>query len=271
MDCLEGMRMLPDKCVDLVVTDCPYHICGGGCSNGAYGDGNGIFQKTNEPSGMMSHRVKKSGGTTNGVSKHIDLYGVLGGGGVRKSQVDNARSGKLFEHNDIQFSEWLPEVYRVLKDGTHCYIMINGRNLCELQTEAEKVGFQYQQLLAWKKNNSTPNRYYLQCLEFILMLRKGAARNINDMGVSNCLSVPNIIGKEEGKFHPTAKPVKLMELLISESCNEGDIVLDPFAGGGSTLIAARNLKRNYIGYEIDELYYRLCLKGLAQEQQATLF
>jgi len=267
MDCLEGMRQIPDGSIDLVVTDCPYHICGGGCSNGAYGDG----ITTHEPSGMMSHRVKNHAGTTKENSKHIDLYGVLGGGGLRKTQVDNARSGKLFEHNDIEFKEWLPEVYRVLKEGTHCYIMINGRNLCELQTEAEKVGFMYQNLLAWKKNNSTPNRYYLQCLEFILMLRKGAARNINDMGVTNCLSVPNIIGKEEGKVHPTAKPVKLMELLISESSNEGDIVLDPFAGGGSTLIAARNLKRNYIGYEIDELYYNISLKGLTQEQQQSLF
>ena len=47
--------------------------------------------------------------------------------------------GKLFEYNDIKFSQWLPKIYDKLKDNTHCYIFINARNLAELQAEAEKV------------------------------------------------------------------------------------------------------------------------------------
>ena len=50
------------------------------------------------------------------------------------------KSGKLFKHNDIKFSEFLPSLYRILKDDSHCYLMVNGRNLNELQNEAEKVG-----------------------------------------------------------------------------------------------------------------------------------
>lgn len=82
------------------------------------------------------------------------------------------RQGKMFEHNDIKFSQWLPDVYRVLKENSHCYIMINSRNLMRLQEEAEKVGFKFQNLLVWKKNNVTPSKYYMQQCEFILFLKK---------------------------------------------------------------------------------------------------
>lgn len=181
----------------------------------------------------------------------------------------DVRQGKMFKHNEIQFSEWLPEVYRVLKQNTHCYIMVNARNLKDLQTEAEKVGFVFQNLLVWKKGNATPNKYYMQQLEFILMLRKGAAKNINDMGTTNCLSTPNIIGK---KVHPTEKPIALMDIMIRNSTNDGDIVLDPFAGSGSTLLAAKIANRRYIGFEIDPIYYEIADRRLNQiPLQGALF
>ena len=66
--------------------------------------------------------------------------------------------------------------------------------------------------------------------ELILMLRKGGAKPINNMGTSNIIKIPNIIGKKQ---HPTEKPIKLMEVLIENSSNEGDLVLDPFMGSGS--------------------------------------
>lgn len=147
--------------------------------------------------------------------------------------------------------------------------MVNARNLKELQTEAEKVGFVFQNLLVWRKQNATPNKYYMNQLEFILMLRKGAAKNVNDMGMSNCLTCPNIMGKGGKGHHPTEKPVALMEQLIRQSTDEGDIVLDPFAGGGSTLIAAKRLKRHYIGFEIDKQYYDIACNRLYNEPQQT--
>lgn len=189
------------------------------------------------------------------------------------NSADDVRAGKLFQHNDIAFSEYLPELYRVLKKGTHCYLMINSRNLTELQQEAEKAGFVFQNLLVWNKTNSggTPNKYYMQKCEFILMLSKRPARNINEMGTPNLLSVPNILCKGEYN-HPTQKPIELMKVLISNSTNKGDIVLDPFAGSGSTLIAAKQLERHYIGYEIDEKYYNMAMKRLQHEPtQASLF
>ena len=169
-DCLVAMKNIPDESVDLVVTDCPYHIVQGGCTNLGF--------------------------------KHMS------------DDMEYVKKGKLFKHNDIKFEEWLPEVYRVLKQNTHCYIMVNPRNLAELQIKAEKVGFKFQNILIWEKNNSTPNRYYLNAYEMILMLRKGKAKTINNRGTKNILQINNIIGN---KKHPTEKPIELMKILISNS------------------------------------------------------
>lgn len=226
-DCLEVLKNIPDNSIDLVVTDCPYHIVQGGCSN------NTVTFKA--MSGIMNKQ--------------------------RCSQAEEkefVKAGKIFKHNEIEFKDWLPEIYRVLKQNSHCYIMINGRNLKELQVCAESISkkkkdnFQFVNLLAWKKNNMTPNKYYMQQLEFILLLRKGKARNINNMGTSNCLEIPNIIGK---KKHPTEKPVDLMQIFIENSSNVGDTVLDLFMGAGSTGVACINTNRNFIGIEIDKEYF----------------
>lgn len=176
------------------------------------------------------------------------------GGIFKNANKDNmlVMSGKLFDHNAIEFESWLPEIYRVVKPGTHTYIMVNGRNLSKLQAEAENVGFKFVNLLVWKKNNVTPNRYYMGKTEFILMLRKGGARTINNVGTPNIFEIPNIIGK---KLHPTQKPTELLEIFIRNSTNEGDVVLDPFMGSGSTCVACINSGRHYIGYEIDQKYF----------------
>ena len=175
-----------------------------------------------------------------------------------------AKAGKMFRHNDIEFSEWLPEVYRILKQDTHCYIMINARNLAELQQKAEKVGFQFQNILIWYKNNATPNKYYLNAYEMILMLRKGKAKNINNMGTKNVLQINNIIGN---KNHPTEKPVELMKILIENSTVGGDLVIDPFMGAGSTGIACKELNRDFIGIEIDEKYFKIAKERIEDTEE----
>lgn len=243
-DMLVGMKRIPDESIDLVVTDCPYHIVSGGAN---------VAERSDLTGGMLG---KRRAGVT-----------------VTDEKDKAIKTGKLFGHNDIEFSDWLPEVYRVLKKGTHCYIMINSRNIKELQTEAEKAGFVFQNLLVWDKQNSggTPNKFYMQKCEFILMLSKRPARYINDMGTSNLLSCPNIIGKD-GKHHPTEKPSLLMSVFIRNSSRMGEIVLDPFAGSGSTLVAARQLERHYIGFEIDKQYYDLAKGHLDREGvQGLLF
>lgn len=256
-DCLVALKELEDESVDLVVTDCPYHIVSGGCTTGAYGN----------PSGVLNHDYRKDehGNKYYGDTKHVSLCGILNDA----DQTTYTRQGKLFKHNDIKFEEWLPEVYRILKQDTHCYIMINPRNLAELQTKAEEVGFKFQQILIWNKGNATPNRYYLNAYEMILMLRKGKARNINNMGTKNILSIKNIIGN---KKHPTEKPVELMKILIENSTDAGGVVIDPFMGAGATGVACKELGRNFIGIEIDEKYFNIAKERIEQEhdKQTTI-
>ena len=245
-DCIELMKDIPDNSIDLVVTDCPYKIIAGGVT---------IEPRKDEVSGVLRKRAISDG--TNCSNKWI-----------KKDPEDMpcaVRKGKMFKCNDISFYAWLPEVFRVLKNGSHCYIMINGRNLKDLQTAAEhaaeKGGFKFVNLLVWRKNNKTPNKYYMQQLEFVLLLRKGRARNINNMGTSNCLDIPNIIGK---KKHPTEKPVDLMKIFIENSSNEGDVVLDPFMGCGSTGVACVNTGRNFIGIELDKQYFDIAEKRIKE-------
>jgi site-specific DNA-methyltransferase (adenine-specific) len=81
-------------------------------------------------------------------------------------------------------------------------------------------------------------------------------------------SVVRARGGHRANLHPTAKPVDLLGMLISYSAAPGAVVLDPFAGSGSTLVAARRLGRRAIGIEIEERYCETAVQRLAQ---AALF
>lgn len=157
--------------------------------------------------------------------------------------------------NVIQFSEWLPEVYRVLKENSHCYIWVNDKNLVDLCNEAEKVGFRLHNILVWKKNNCTPNRWYMKNCEFIVFLHKGKSFPIKNLGDAQLFECDNINGKD--KLHPTQKPIAYLERLILNSSDELDTVLDPFMGSGSTGVACLNTGRKFIGIELDTTYYEI--------------
>ena len=168
---------------------------------------------------------------------------------------------------DIRFSEWLPSVYRVLKESGHCYIFCNDKNIQELLNEATKVGFKESNILIWVKNNACPNRYYMKNCEFILFLYKGKAKPINNMGDKCAVECRNINGKD--KLHPTEKPVRLLEKYITNSTNENDVVLDLFMGSGSTGVACINTNRKFIGIELSEKYYNVA-KGRIEQCQKDL-
>lgn len=79
---------------------------------------------------------------------------------------------------------------------------------------------------------------------------------------NNVLEYANIIGKQA--LHPTQKPVELCEYLIKTYTNENDLVLDNCAGSGSTLVAAKNINRQFIGIEKEKEYYDICLERVKQ-------
>ena len=169
--------------------------------------------------------------------------------------------------NVIQFSEWLPEIYRVLKENSHCYIWVNDKNLVDLCNDAEKVGFRLHNILVWKKNNCTPNRWYMKNCEFIVFLHKGKSFPIKNLGDAQLFECDNINGKD--KLHPTQKPITYLERLILNSSNELDTVLDPLMGSGSTGVACVNTNRKFIGIELDNTYFEIAKERINKAVENT--
>ena len=176
-------------------------------------------------------------------------------GGMLQKEIN--KKGRVFNFNSINCSEYLPELFRVLKEGSHCYIMTNHLNLREMLNEAEKVGLHFIKSLIWLKDNKIMGKWYMSQFEYILFFRKGKAVPINCCGTSDVLQVPNKKLKDRDgiNLHDTEKPVRLMEQLVLNSSKEGDFVMDPFMGIGSTGIACKKNGRNFIGIEIDPKYF----------------
>lgn len=211
-DCLEGMKLIDDNSIDLIVTDPPYRVT----SRGSAGNSGGMLQK------------------------------------------EITRKGQVFKHNDMQMADYIPELFRILKDGSHCYIMTNQVNLYEMLTVAKENNFHFIKSLIWDKGNKIMGQAYMSQFEYILFFRKGKFKRINNCGTSDILSVPNKKTKVDGKnIHDTEKPIELMKILIENSSVENDVILDPFMGSGTTAIACLNTNRDYLGFEIDEDYFKM--------------
>jgi site-specific DNA-methyltransferase (adenine-specific) len=212
MDCLTGLKLIPDNSIDLVVTDPPYKTISGG--KGGTG---------NRPSGMLTKN-----------------------------------DGKIFTHNSIEIKDWIGDVFRVMKEGTHCYIFTNTLNLENMLTETRKAGFKLHNLLVWQKNNCTPNRWYMKNAEYVLFLRKGRAKAINTISSKTVHSFTNT----KNRIHPTEKPCELLKSYILNSSNEGDLVLDPFMGSGALALSSLLTNREFIGFELDKEYFDLSIARL---------
>ena len=178
-------------------------------------------------------------------------------GGMLKSKL--TKQGKIFKHNNVKPIEYIPEFYRLLKDGSHCYIMTNHVNLQEMLNTATECGFHFIKSLIWNKGNKIMGQFYMSQFEYILFFRKGKAKKINKCGTADILSVPNkkTKGKDGKNIHDTEKPVELMKILIENSTQEGELVLDPFIGVGAVGIACKELNRDYIGIELDKEYWEI--------------
>lgn len=183
-------------------------------------------------------------------------------GGMLQKEIN--KKGKVFSYNEITPDKYIPELFRILKDGSHCYIMTNHVNLQNILNTATQNDFHFIKSLIWNKGNKIMGQYYMSQFEYILFFRKGKGIRINNCGTSDILNIPNIKTKDRnGKnLHDTEKPVELMKTLIENSSKENGLVLDPFMGIGSTGIAAIKSNRKFIGIEIDETYFNTAKKEL---------
>ena len=195
-----------------------------------------------------------------------DIPYKLTGGGKGDGANSKRPKGILEDNSQLmkvpKFEDWLPELYRVMKSGTHLYLMCNFKNLNDLMNKSLAVGFKHINLLVWEKNNCTPSQFYMKNCEYTLLLRKGKSKYINDIGGSKTVhKFNNIIGN---KVHPTEKPEELMKFYVENSSNRGDTVLDMFMGSGSTGVACVNINRNFVGVELDENYFNIAEKRIQE-------
>lgn len=188
--------------------------------------------------------------------------------------TDIVRKGKVFEQNDIEIEQYLPEFYRILKPDAHCYIMCNNLNLPHFFEVIGKSQFHFVKLLVWDKVQAICGNYYMGQVEHIFMLRKGKNKPINDCGKSDLLSIALQRDKDAkgNNIHDSQKPTMLFQVLVAMSSDEGQTILDPFMGSGTTAIACIKEKRNWIGIEKDPIYYEKAKKRIEMEnRQLKLF
>lgn len=200
----------------------------------------------------------------------VTTRGSAGNSGGMFLKKINAK-GQVFKYNDIKIEEYLPKFYKILKETGHCYIMTNHKNLVHFlkvidEWRDKETGgkFHFIKCLIWDKKNKIMGRFYMSQFEYILFLRKGGGVQINNCSTSDILSVANKKTKDKnGKnIHDTEKPVDLCKILIENSSNENDIVIDPFMGVGACGIAAKQLNRKFIGIELDDKYFKIAKKRI---------
>jgi len=160
---------------------------------------------------------------------------------------------------------FLNEAYRVLKNNRAMYVFCSPMKIDFFKVEIEKL-FKIKNIIIWVKDNWTAGDLsgaYGSRYECIIMANKGRCK-LNGKRISDVWVYDKVSGKE--LIHQNQKPVSLLSQAIRQHTKEGDVVLDPFMGSASTGVACYNLKRDFIGIEIDDFYYNLAEKRLDAEQ-----
>ena len=168
-----------------------------------------------------------------------------------------------------QLGLFIKHFYRVLRPGGTCIIFFdiwkitNLKEMLEAKRYSEKTEklvptmFKQIRVIEWIKTNPQPInskvKYLTNCREIALLGVKKSKPTFNSKYDKGIYHHPLQGGKQ--RVHPTQKSLPLFEELIAKHSNEGDLVLDCFAGSATTAIAARNTNRNFVGCEANEEYY----------------
>lgn len=171
---------------------------------------------------------------------------------------------------DIDPREFIDEFKRILKPNGNIFIFTS-YNLIGKWHEVFDKEFDTFQFFIWHKTNPAPkifkNGFLNSCEMIICMWNKGHKWNFSNQNeMHNFFESPICMRPERlsNPKHPAQKPVKLLKHIIKIASNPGDIVFDPFMGVGSTGVAALELKRKFIGCEIEKEYFDASKKRLEE-------
>jgi site-specific DNA-methyltransferase (adenine-specific) len=244
-DCIQGMKSLKDRCVDLIIADPPYNLS----------KGNSL---------IWDNSVK--------------LNGMGGNWNKAMLNWDNMTFQDYWDFTQA----WLSEARRVLKPTGSIWVHGTYHNIGIINVLFQKSGIEIINEIVWYKRNAFPNlrgRRFTASHETLLWGHVGgkkrrytfnyeAIRNMkcpedllkkSGKQMRTVWDIPNNKTKEELRFgsHPTQKPLRLCNRMIFASSKPNDIVLIPFCGSGSECVAAMSLNRNFIAYEIDDAYIKI--------------
>ena len=236
-DSLEMLKTIKTGSIDLVFADPPYFLSNGGITN-------------------------KSG---------------------RMQSVDKGDWDKSLTplDRDKFNNQWIRLVKRVLKDDGAIWISGTFHNIYSVAMALEKNGFEVLNNVTWEKLNPPPNiatRRFTHSTETILWARKKAKKNkhlfnydlmkeINGGKQMKDVWRSPLVKKSEKSmgYHPTQKPLWLLERIVLATSRENDIILDPFSGSGTTGVVSISNNRKYVGIEIDPNYNKIALKRIQIE------
>lgn len=174
-----------------------------------------------------------------------------------------------FEETDfLLFTElWINECYRILRGGA--MLMFWSQQKLYL-LEKLNIKFNRKRMIIWNMPNAPIHNQdgLIFTWQPIILFEKDKIKTINNGGsyISADVLIHNFKEKER-LGHPTIKPLELIKQLIEKYTNEGDNVLDCFIGSGTTAVACKILKRNFIGFELENEYIRIAEKRLNETSE----
>jgi len=195
---------------------------------------------------------------------------------VDKGDWDRSRGPELNHEFNTQ---WLGLCQRVLKP--HGTIWVSGtlHVIFSVGFAMQQLGFKILNDIAWEKPNPPPNlacRYFTHSTETIIWASKNSkSKHYFDYKAMRAMAggrqmktvwtiLPPQNGEKAFGKHPTQKPVELIERCLLASTRENDLVLDPFLGSGSTAVSCANLRRRFVGAEVEEQWVELAAKRVEE-------
>ena len=152
---------------------------------------------------------------------------------------------------NARFAELFAELFRVLRHDRHLYMLCDAATMFVAKPIAEAAGFLFWKPLVWDKVEMGMGYHYRARHEFVLLFekerrkRKGKKRLMNDFAVTDIITANRV-----HRGYPTEKPVELLRVLVAQSTQRGEFVIDPFMGVGSAGVAAIELGRRFAGNDI---------------------
>lgn len=191
---------------------------------------------------------------------------VCGLGRIQHKDFAQA-SGEMSPDEFTAFlTDTLGNAARVCKDGAIAFVCMDWRHMSELTTAGKAVFDELKNLCVWNKTNAGMGTFYRSKHELVFVFKIGTAPHTNSFGLGETgryrtnvwdyagVNIPGTAAHEALAMHPTVKPVAMIADALRDCSRRGEAVLDPFAGSGSTVIAAQSCGRRAYALELDPFY-----------------